>query len=316
VNPKSIEIMKKLFLLGCAFLCTYFAATSQVMKDKDWCPLACDAAGDEKANTSMVHDIMNDEDVMKEVLEVRSKKRIPLRFGIVQSSTSEMMIEDATILTAIEHLNHSFAETGFEFYHEVKDVIASDLKLEDLSANFYAPYTEFSDKHDKEDVLTVYVFDHGKEFCDISETSVSCGRTGGFSYILSERTNNIVMSRFDLTDIKVLAHEMGHFWGLYHTFEEAQFGKDNFDQSKCAEVGDRICDTPPDPGPIFEVHINYTTCEFMNFTNDEGKEYKPMIENFMSYYKPCYLKEYAFTHDQVMVMKTAGMQEMRQKFFR
>ncbi len=40
---------------------------------------------------------------------------------------------------------------------------------------------------------------------------------------------------------KLLAHEMGHYLGLYHTF---QGGCSNF--SDCTIEGDRVCDTPPD----------------------------------------------------------------------
>ena len=180
----------------------------------------------------------------------------------------------------------------------------------------YYPYDEFSDEYDLPDLLSIYIFDHKDDFCNITSTSISCGRTGGFSYILSGRTNNIVMSRFDIPDIKVLAHEMGHFWGLYHTFEEAQFGKDDLKEENCHLLGDRICDTPPDPGSVFEVYVNYVTCELLDLNNDAGLAYKPQIENYMSYYKPCYLREFKFTPDQIMVMKLAAMEPMRSKFVR
>jgi len=202
------------------------------------------------------------------------------------------------------------------FFIDRTDVILSNLKLEDLSQDLYAPYNDFSDTYDAPDLLSVYIFDHKKEFCNISATSISCGRTGGFSYILSERTNNIVMSRFDISDIKVLAHEMGHFWGLYHTFEEAQYGKDDLSKENCHLLGDRICDTPGDPGAIFEVYVNYVTCETLNLKNEAGKEYKPMIENYMGHYKPCYLKEFKFTPQQLKVMEVAATLPMRSKFIR
>ena len=165
-------------------------------------------------------------------------------------------------------------------------------------------------------ILTIYVLDHSKDFCTISDHSISCSRTGGFSYILSDRTNNVVISRFDLLDQKILAHELGHFFGLYHTFEEALFGKDDFNPENCHLKGDRICDTPPDPGALFEIYVNYSICEMKGFKTKDGHEYKPKLENFMSYYKPCYLKEYQFTPQQKMVMQKASMLSIRQKFVR
>jgi len=44
----------------------------------------------------------------------------------------------------------------------------------------------------------------------------------------------------------LVIHELGHFFGLAHTFECA-FGKET--PETCADSGDQLCDTPPDRGP-------------------------------------------------------------------
>lgn len=154
---------------------------------------------------------------------------------------------------------------------------------------------------------------HKKEFCTVTSTSISCSKIGGFSFILSNRTSNIVLSQFDLKDSKIVAHEFGHFFGLYHTFEEQLFGKDQFSDKDCYLVGDRLCDTPPDPGAVFEVYVNYSDCSMIGLTNSAGAHYDPLIENYMSYYKPCYLKEFSFTNEQIMVMQLASNFPLRAK---
>ena len=301
----------KLILLFCFF----FHVTVQAQVDtRNWCQ--GHMHGDEKGNNEFIHRCMKDESIVAEA-NSGDVKKIPLRIGIIQTGQEkELVIKEIELHRAVTGLNKAFHDAHFVFYIDRVDIIESPLKLEDLQGERYGVYNDFSDKHDVKDMISIYVFDHGKEFCKVNGNSISCGRTGGFSYILSERTSNVVMSRFDITDVKVLAHELGHFWGLYHTFEEAQFGKDNFDPNRCTEVGDRICDTPPDPGTIYEIYVNYSNCELYNLTNEDGKEYKPMIENYMSYYKPCYLKEFSFTPQQLEIMMIAATQPIRSKYVR
>jgi len=286
---------------------------SQVLETKNWCLSKCDAAGDEKANFELVSLKMKN-DSIKNLHANDAKLKVPLRIGIIQTDTQDVEIKELTIRKGIDKLNESFAGTNLIFYIKKTDVIYSELKLEDLSQNAYEPYNKFSRQYDLENILSIYIFDHRDDFCKVSNNTISCGRTGGFSYVLSDLTSNLVMSRFDISDVKVLAHEMGHFWGLYHTFEEYQFGKDNFDSAKCSASGDRICDTPPDPGPLYEIYVNYTDCEYKNLKHDNGADYKPLIQNYMSYYKPCYLKEYSFTPGQEEVMRTAASLPIRLKY--
>jgi len=60
--------------------------------------------------------------------------------------------------------------------------------------------------------------------------------------------------------------------------------------------------------------VNYVTCKFSKLKNEAGLTYKPHIENYMSYYKPYYLKEFSFTPDQILVMKVAASLPIRSKF--
>lgn len=305
--------MKRISLICIVFYLSLTSLQGQVYEVKNWCMSKCDLAGDEKKHTEMIHSMMKN-DTIEKIKE--EKMRFPLRIAVIQKETDSISIDEKTILKAIEELNVSFEEVGFVFYLERLDMIASDLFLEDLSQDLYRPYDQFSKEFDLPDMISVFVFDHKEEYCNVSNNSISCGRVGGFSYILSNLTNNLVLSKFDIRDPKIVAHEFGHFFGLYHTFEERQFGKDDFNPSDCHMKGDRICDTPPDPGTLFEVYINYSTCEMYDLKNENGIAYKPMIENYMSYYKPCYLRKYVFTKGQQEVMKMAGHSKLRSKFGR
>ena len=81
-----------------------------------------------------------------------------------------------------------------------------------------------------------------------------------------------------------LPHEMGHLFGLLHTFEGS--GVENVDGSNCDLVGDLICDTPADPY-IEDSQIQWLgdNCEFIfTGTDINGEFYQPDVGNIMSYY--------------------------------
>jgi hypothetical protein len=76
------------------------------------------------------------------------------------------------------------------------------------------------------------------------------GRCGGVrvSDAASPTEGLIVLAEARHPD--TLAHEMGHYLGLCHTFEQlAPVAPRNPVVAECKRTGDAICDTPPDPGP-------------------------------------------------------------------
>ena len=81
-----------------------------------------------------------------------------------------------------------------------------------------------------------------------------------------------------------LPHEMGHLFGLLHTFEGS--GVENVDGSNCDVAGDLICDTPADPY-VEGSQIQWLgeNCEFIfTGTDINGEFYQPHVGNIMSYY--------------------------------
>lgn len=300
-----------LFLL----LLSSIIMSAQVHESKNWCRINCDPNINTE-NAELVYKFIQ-LDSVQNALRVFKPKRFPVRFVYVSSvhktlpSTTKSEIDEV-----IRNLNNSYQKANFKFYLENIELLNSELKLEDLSDNVANIYNEFSHTNDKEDVITIYVMEYKSDFCTATDRSISCSKVGGFSYILSDLTNNIVLSEFDLREPRIVAHEFGHFFGLYHTFEQALFGKDEFSNEDCYVVGDRLCDTPPDPGTVYEVHVNYSRCEMVGLDGNDGNSYHPKIDNYMSYYKPCYLKPYNFTAEQVMIMQLSSELPLRTKFSR
>jgi len=72
---------------------------------------------------------------------------------------------------------------------------------------------------------------------------------------------------------KILVHEVGHYLGLYHTF---QGGCANMNNPLCEQTGDKVCDTPPVAAPNSGCPASANSCaETPNLPDD--------IHNYMDY---------------------------------
>ena len=59
--------------------------------------------------------------------------------------------------------------------------------------------------------------------------------------------NGIVIAKGDCLNWQTFTHEMGHYFGLYHTFEADEFGPGLVDDEiDCDTTGDLVCDTAAD----------------------------------------------------------------------
>ena len=102
--------------------------------------------------------------------------------------------------------------------------------------------------------------------------------------------------------IKVGMHELGHYFGLYHTFQGGCFNND------CHRHGDKVCDTPPDNNfNIYRDHPclqggSYNSCNTDGRDNDPDNPYSgldvdDLNDNFMDYAPVACLS--SFTQGQI-----------------
>jgi hypothetical protein len=95
------------------------------------------------------------------------------------------------------------------------------------------------------------------------------------------------------------SHEMGHYFGLEHTFMDGQT-TELVDGSNSLLTADNIADTPADPyiHPLpMALYVN--GCRFISMLTDaNGDFYDPIVGNIMSYY-PC---RCSFTCEQYLKM--------------
>jgi len=234
----------------------------------------------------------------------------PVVFKIHDQRNNAKDVDERDIKKSLDLLNSSFKPAAIQFEIQNIERVSNSKTLQQVTDNSYQIYPAFSKKNDAKKAITIHLLDDNGDYCEEENNIVSCRRVHGFTYILNYNYPNIVLSKPDLLNEKVVPHEMGHFFGLYHTHRVIE-GKEDIMRSDCENTGDHICSTPADPGPLYGVYVDYTRCEMMGYTDANGYEYKPMINNYMSYYYPCYRKAFAFTEEQYIVMRTAALSDIR-----
>lgn len=108
---------------------------------------------------------------------------------------------------------------------------------------------------------------------------------------------------------KTMTHEVGHWLGLYHTFQETfSYGggvinyQDGTPEEEIQEVkGDCIADTPPQSTPTYGNPFTNPNYWPTSKPSDETKSYRHMFMNFMDYSDDTAM--FMFTHDQAIKIR-------------
>ncbi len=228
----------------------------------------------------------------------------PLRVVDVVRPQKKRYVSKEKIKKGIEILNDGLKDAWIQFRLVEHDTIQLDVTIASLRADAYESYYQMARAYDLRDTCTLYLVDNEDDLCK----NFTCSRTSGFANILSSYTNNVVLDKFFIDDYKVIVHEFGHYFGLYHTSEQSSFGIEKVDGSNCHIAGDRICDTPADPGELYAVYVNTSGCYMQGLKEQgTGREYHPMINNYMAYYNPCYMRRYRFSRGQLEVILNAAV---------
>lgn len=195
-------------------------------------------------------------------------------------------IREEIVLNEIDRLNHAFSGANISFEICTFNYINND-KLYNLI------------KYDEGRLITYDIKNTINIYFVNQIQSAKEGNICGYTYYPTNNLDHVFMAKNCVAGGSTLIHELGHFFGLYHT-HESQFGVELVSGANCRKAGDLICDTPADPG--LRSTLISKTCEFTGFITDVfNTAYEPPTNNYMSYSRQSCRN--LFTENQLLKMR-------------
>ncbi len=201
----------------------------------------------------------------------RSVTTVPLKVWWMTDSLDTESITGQIIQMLVHEANAVFEPAHLAFYQcQAPETIISaefvDFTLYEessLRSQYYLP-----------ELINLYIFNSLTAF---DGTSL-CGYAK-----FPGSSDMIFMDKDCLLDGSTLNHELGHFFGLYHTHGISNSNPTNelANGANCTVAGDDVCDTPADPNlkEVVDNNCNYTG----NATDPNGDPYMPDPSNLMCY---------------------------------
>lgn len=200
--------------------------------------------------------------------------QIPIAFHVVTDGKNGL-VSTQQIATLIQNLNWAYRDSPFSFYLYRADSIKNKAwynncvfntgnmqKLRKKAARDVRYYVNvYSCKLGKPDFYGIATFPPGYP-----------GPNPGLNYLQGVAIDPVALGSNQFPYGLALAHEIGHYLGLFHTFETAF----NDGQAECADPGDLVTDTPTQAGNTFGAcPIGRDSCPSLAGADD--------IRNLMNY---------------------------------
>ncbi|MBP7259936.1 MAG: T9SS type A sorting domain-containing protein [Bacteroidia bacterium] len=248
---------------------------------------------------------------------------IPIVFHVVYDpGVSASNVHDSLVQNQLDILNKAFSgyyggiNTGIQFCLALKKPDGSSFSGINHIADSNPDYRKYGLQRNH--LASKAYYDHNRYLnvwivADIREANNTASLTGGYANIGYTTSIDGVIMRYEAAGNYnycnscgfvpsargfTLIHEVGHWLGLYHTFQgESCLGDDSL---TCANGGDHCCDTRAHYNPV-----NYTTCppdtqKVCTSANAFYGNTPDPVHNYMNYVpEMCYTN---FTADQMAIM--------------
>lgn len=221
--------------------------------------------------------------------------RVAVKANVVSANNASSFLSESDIRVIINNANTYLQNINIQLYlyndkvYQIKNDQYADFKIVDE--------VSLRQANDVSDAINIYFV----KYITLQNLTILSGYAALPSY--SASTNRIFYSYFERTEDdfnnlknKTFLHEIGHYFGLLHTFQDSN----NPDMSKrelvtrgagsnCVTTGDQLCDTPADPFErlplIYAYNCDQKTPTDLQDAN--GETFSPPINNIMSYQQRC-----------------------------
>jgi hypothetical protein len=190
---------------------------------------------------------------------------------LIADDIGEGVLDLSDLQGALDNANVQFARTGIQFY-----------LLDPVQVNSNRFY-EFEANDDEDDLFSSHFQANTINAYFTGSVTRSGNSVCGYAYFPGGRDITIMASNCINKDNYTFAHELGHFFNLYHTHGKSntQLTDEFVNGSNCSVAGDEVCDTPAEPNLTGLVNND---CEYIGNLIDANQDaFQPTVNNIMSY---------------------------------
>lgn len=254
------------------FVCinNIYSQSDSLYSQSNWCGTKAS-----KEDIEFVKSIMNNS--LKSAQIVSGYTYFRVQHHIVRDGSGNNGLSPSVIPGIMSNLNSVFSAIGVQFYScNPAEIIDSDVYYQIDNEN---EELSLRNAHNDPDAINIYYF----------YNLMNVWGSSYWAYTYLGGSTNFIGIRNELTNGSAATHEMGHFYGLLHTFQGYSSPPNSTMElvtrgagKNCDTAGDLLCDTPADP--FIESNIVNTSCTYIGNARDFNNElYTPDVSNLMAY---------------------------------
>lgn len=204
---------------------------------------------------------------------------LPITLHIVRNGGNGL--DSAVVMQEIAKVNVLYANAGIRFFKCGNIEYINNAQYFNFNSNNQLSLTN---QYNMAGTINVY-------FCGTVATAD--GQVCGYAFFPSTpNSDHIFIANGCINGASgsstTLAHELGHYFSLYHTHGTANLASGTTEyvrRTNCGTAGDELCDTPADPN-LYNNLVN-SSCVYVGTATDVyGDNYAPLTNNVMSYGRP------------------------------